>query len=90
MRRIKLPFVSFLVFIITIIGITEATRTLGRAEDKFPTRPIEVIVGFAQGGGTDLMMRIIAEAVAPFEAKNDHNQQTRGRRCNRGKGRGSG
>ena len=66
MRRRKLPFVSFLVFTITFIGITEATRTLGRADDKFPTRPIEVIVGFAQGGGTDLMMRIIAEAAAPF------------------------
>ncbi len=36
------------------------------AEEKFPRRPLEAIVGFAQGGGVDLIMRIIAEAAVPL------------------------
>ncbi len=66
MREKTTPFASFLVFAAIFIGATAGTHSLGRAEDKFPARPIEVIVGFAQGGGTDLMMRIIAEAATPF------------------------
>jgi tripartite-type tricarboxylate transporter receptor subunit TctC len=36
------------------------------AQEKFPSRPIEVIVPFAAGGSTDLGMRVLAK---PLEAK---------------------
>jgi tripartite-type tricarboxylate transporter receptor subunit TctC len=36
------------------------------AQEKFPTRPIEVIVPFAPGGGQDIMTRILADAIEPF------------------------
>ncbi len=34
-----------------------------RAQDKFPSKPIEIIVPFAPGGSTDLGMRVIAPAL---------------------------
>lgn len=37
----------------------------GRAQEKFPTRPIEVVVPTPPGGGTDTVMRILAEAAEP-------------------------
>ena len=36
------------------------------AQEKFPTRPIEVIVPAPAGGGTDISMRILASAVEPI------------------------
>jgi tripartite-type tricarboxylate transporter receptor subunit TctC len=47
-------FVGFLVF-----SIAFGSWGLAEAQD-FPTRPIEVIVGFAPGGGTDLTGRAVA------------------------------
>ncbi len=55
----------FSVFLFLSIGAAGVNAPL-YGQDKFPARPVEVIVGFAEGGGTDLMMRIIAEAVTPF------------------------
>jgi tripartite-type tricarboxylate transporter receptor subunit TctC len=34
--------------------------------ETFPARPIELIVPAAPGGGTDIMARILAEAITPF------------------------
>ena len=34
------------------------------AEDAYPTRPVEIIVPFAAGGGTDLVARIICDGLA--------------------------
>jgi tripartite-type tricarboxylate transporter receptor subunit TctC len=36
------------------------------AQEKFPTRPIEIIVPVALGGGTDIATRLLAEAVEPI------------------------
>lgn len=36
------------------------------AEDKYPARPIEVIVPYPPGGGQDIVTRILAEAVEPI------------------------
>ena len=44
-----------------------AVGTLGDAKAAWePTRPIQLIVGFAPGGGADLAARAIAEAASPF------------------------
>jgi tripartite-type tricarboxylate transporter receptor subunit TctC len=36
------------------------------AQEKFPSRPIEVVVPTPPGGGTDTVMRILAEAAEPI------------------------
>lgn len=36
------------------------------AQEKFPSRPIEMIVHYAPGGGTDIIMRLLAEIVEPI------------------------
>jgi tripartite-type tricarboxylate transporter receptor subunit TctC len=36
------------------------------AQDGFPNRPIRMIVGFAPGGGTDIMARIVATRMTEF------------------------
>ena len=35
------------------------------AQEKFPSRPIEVIIPSPPGGGTDISMRFLAELVEP-------------------------
>lgn len=46
----------------TMLGIA-AMASSAIAQDKFPTRAIEIIVPFAAGGSTDLGMRVIAPAL---------------------------
>jgi tripartite-type tricarboxylate transporter receptor subunit TctC len=36
------------------------------AEEKFPTRPVEIIIPTGPGGGADTMVRILSDAIEPF------------------------
>lgn len=40
--------------------LTYAGQTPGAAGERYPNKPIRLIVGFAAGGGTDLLSRILA------------------------------
>ncbi len=43
-----------------------ALGTSAGSQEKFPTRPVNMIVPAAPGGGTDIMARILADATEPF------------------------
>lgn len=52
-----------------LIAATACTIVLGAlpvAAQDFPTKPIEVVVGFAPGGGTDMVSRAIADVAAKY------------------------
>src|SRR5512147_2919388 len=48
-----------LVVAMTLVGFA----SFSAAKDDYPSKPIEVIVGFSPGGSTDIVSRIVGEAV---------------------------
>ncbi len=46
---------------IVIIALASGAR----ADDQYPTRPITMVVPFAAGGPTDILGRIVAQAISP-------------------------
>ncbi len=52
--------------ILLALIIAGAGIGLSDAAEKFPARPIELIVPYPPGGGTDIVGRMIAEAIEPF------------------------
>ena len=57
-------YMSFLIwgvlFFIWFLGLPAS------AQEKFPTRPVNLILPTAPGGGTDIMARILADVTEPF------------------------
>jgi len=53
-----------------LIGAGLAAAVFGassaQAEDRYPTRPITIIVPFAAGGPTDILARLIAQSISPM------------------------
>ena len=44
-----------------LVGMMVLTGAAFAGEEKYPTRPITTVVGFAPGGGMDMMSRLISE-----------------------------
>jgi tripartite-type tricarboxylate transporter receptor subunit TctC len=62
MRRL---FVLLTAIVAVLAGLAGA-----QAQDKFPTRPIKIIVAFAPGSATDATARVLAEAMRPIVGQN--------------------
>ncbi len=47
--------------IMTMIGLSLGTHAEAQSAAAYPTKPIKIIVGFAPGGGSDFIARIVAQ-----------------------------
>ena len=45
--------------VLAVVGLTAATASMGLAQSGFPNKPIRVLVGFAPGGPSDIIARIV-------------------------------
>jgi len=50
--------------LMAICLISAGASTVALAETSFPTKPIKIIVGFAPGGGSDFIARIVAQKLS--------------------------
>src|SRR6266508_1692088 len=52
-----------LAILLLVLAVGSATAT---AQDKYPSKPIKVVVPFGPGSATDIVMRIVAEQMRPI------------------------
>jgi tripartite-type tricarboxylate transporter receptor subunit TctC len=61
-RKVKLGTLVSVFFLFLFAGLGKEVA----GADKFPTKPLEMIVPSHPGGGTDILARLLVEAVEPF------------------------
>ncbi len=61
----KARAVSRLVAAISAVIVFASVASSARAEDQYPSHPMTMVVPFAAGGPTDILGRIVAQAIGP-------------------------
>src|SRR3712207_8754568 len=56
-----------------------ASPDLAQAQDKFPTRPMRLLVPYAAGGGTDAIARLVAQGVGEKLRSEEHTSELQSR-----------
>ena len=46
---------------LTILGLAGAFASAALAQDSYPSKPIRLLLGYAPGGGSDMVARLIAK-----------------------------
>ncbi len=66
MKKIKKIFMAFLtVFtLVSLIGCNENSQT--KVDPNYPKKPVEVLVGFSAGGGTDACARLVFQYAGKY------------------------
>ena len=65
-KRFEVRLFGLFVILAVTFSIIHMSTFISIAADKYPTRPLTMIVPFAPGGGTDLGGQIVAAKVAEF------------------------
>ncbi len=60
-HRVILTIRSMFYTLMTAFLVGTCSLSLAQSETAYPTRPIKIIVGFAPGGGSDFIARIVAQ-----------------------------
>ncbi len=51
---------------LAIVLATSATAVHAQAQEKYPSRPVEIIVNFGTGGGADQLARVVSRLMEPI------------------------
>ncbi|MPZ58901.1 MAG: tripartite tricarboxylate transporter substrate binding protein [Rhizobiales bacterium] len=56
--------ISRAITLAAFIGVAASASGLAHAQDQYPVRPIKLVVGFAAGGPTDILARVVGAAMS--------------------------
>jgi len=68
-RTLSIVALAFLFLLLTISGgriLPISSEASAQTKIEFPTKPIEMVIPWAPGGGTDIIGRMVAQSLEQF------------------------